>query len=146
MSDPKEYQNFKKLAVVGASSKASNKFGNTAAKELIERGYEVFYVHPTAESIDGHTAYHSLAEVAEKVDAAVVCVPSHNVEAVLEDAAKAGIKRVWLQQGAGTPPLVAKGKELGLELVDGKCILMYAEPVTGFHSFHKFIWKLIGQY
>ncbi len=37
----------KRIAIVGASS-VSEKFGNMAAKEMIERGYEVVFVHPSA--------------------------------------------------------------------------------------------------
>ena len=42
----------KRLAVIGASRKG-NKFGNMASKELRERGYQVFIVHPEADEIDG---------------------------------------------------------------------------------------------
>ena len=146
MSNAKEFHTNKRLAMVGASSKDSNKFGNMAAKELVQRGYEVFFVHPTADSIDGSTAYNSLAEVKDKVDGVIVCVPSHQAAKVVEEAAAAGLKNVWLQQGSDSPPVLAKAQELGLNLVSRKCILMYAEPVTGFHNFHKVLWKLIGQY
>jgi len=37
-------------------------------------------------------------------------------------------------------------KDLGLSAVSGKCIMMYAQPVTSVHSWHKFFAKLFGQY
>ncbi len=135
----------KKLAVIGASRKG-NKFGNSAARELQERGYEVFYVHPDADEIDGQSTYPNLEAVKEKAESVWVNVPSERGEAVLREAAAAGLKKVWLQQGASSPELLDLGKELGLELVSGKCILMYAEPVGSFHKFHQVIWKMIGQY
>ena len=42
----------KRIALVGMS-RGGKKFGNMAAKELKERGYQVYPVHPEAEQIDG---------------------------------------------------------------------------------------------
>ena len=141
-------QNFiekKKVAVVGAS-RNDKKFGNAAAKELLERGYEVFYVHPEADEIDGHSTYPNLEAVKDQVKSVWVNVPPERGEMILRDAAAAGLTKVWLQQGADSPELIELGEELGLDLVAGKCILMYAEPVRSFHKFHQVVWKLIGQY
>jgi predicted CoA-binding protein len=55
------------------------------------------------------------------------------------------LRNVWLQQGAETPELIALGRELGLDLVSGKCILMYAPPVRSFHWLHRAVVKLMGQ-
>ena len=135
----------KKIAIVGAS-RSGNKFGNTAAKELKERGYEVFYVHPEASDIDGQPAYPNLETVKEKAQSVWISVSAEQGADVLRDAAKAGLTRVWLQQGADSPELLKLGQELDLKLVSGKCILMYADPVRSFHKFHQVIWKLIGKY
>jgi uncharacterized protein len=134
----------KRLALVGAS-RSGGKFGNTASKELSARGYEVFLVHPEAESIDGVPCYRSLSDLGDKVDGVVVSVPPAQAEKVLREAADAGVRNVWLQQGAETPGLVALGRDLDLNLVSGKCILMYAPPVRSFHGFHRFFVKLMGQ-
>lgn len=135
----------KKIAVVGAS-RSGGKFGNSAAKELEERGYEVFYVHPEAEEIDGNPAYPDLFSVADDAECVWISVPPEKGEAVLRDSAAAGITNVWLQQGADSPELIELSNELDLDLVAGKCILMYAEPVRSFHKFHQVVWKLFGQY
>jgi hypothetical protein len=34
---------------------------------------------------------------------------------------------------------------LKIELVSGKCILMYAPPVKSFHGFHRFVMQVVGQ-
>jgi uncharacterized protein len=65
---------------------------------------------------------------------------------VVQEAVDAGIKNIWLQQGAQSAESIALAKKLGVTPVDGKCVLMYAEPVKSIHSFHRFIAKLIGQY
>jgi predicted CoA-binding protein len=141
-------QNFvekKKVAIVGAS-RLCNKFGNMAAKELQGRGYEVFYIHPEVDEIEGIPTYPNLEAVKDQVESVWVSVSAERGEAVLREAADAGLKNVWLQQGGSSPELVQLGEELNLELVAGKCILMYDEPVGSFHKFHQVIWKLIGQY
>jgi len=135
----------KKVAVVGAS-RQGNKFGNMAAKELSQRGYEIFYVHPEAEELDGQPTYPNLEAVKDQTQSVWVNVPPERGESVLREAAAAGMTKIWLQQGADSPQLLQIGEELGLELVAGKCILMYAEPVRSFHKVHQVIWKLIGQY
>lgn len=139
-----DFVNGKRIAVIGAS-RSGKKFGNTAAKELLERGYQVFLVHPEAQTIDGHSCYSNLAALKEKVDGIFISVPSNNVETIFQQASELGIKNVWLQQNAETPSLIAKGSELGLNLVYGKCILMYAPPVKSFHGFHRFLMKLFGK-
>lgn len=135
----------KKMAVVGAS-RQGNKFGNSAAKELQERGYEILYIHPEANEIDGYSTYPNLEAVKDQVESVWIGIPAERGEAVLREAAEAGIQNVWLQQGAESPELVKLGEKLELDLVAGKCILMYAEPVRSFHKFHQVIWKMFGQY
>jgi predicted CoA-binding protein len=144
--DPKiiDFIQQKKLALVGASRDGKS-FGNMAAKELRERGYTLLLVHPLAKEIDGQACYPDLKAVRGQVEGVVVCVPPAQAEGVLRQASEVGLPRVWLQQGAQTPELVELGQQLGLSLVSGKCILMYAEPVRSIHKFHRGFMKLIGK-
>jgi predicted CoA-binding protein len=135
----------KHIALVGASQNPK-KFGTTLFTELRGRGYQVELIHPTAKEIAGQSCYPSLAALPGKVDSVLVCVKPAQVEDVLRQAANAGVKRVWLQQGAESPAALRLANELGLTVVSGKCILMYAPPVKSFHSFHRFFVKLTGQY
>lgn len=141
----KEFLQEKQIAVVGASNNPK-KFGYAAVQELKMRGYEVFPVHPTAENIQGLQAYSNLSALQDKVKAVWMGVKPDQGADILRDAAKIGVKKVWIQQMSETPELIALGKELGLTLITGKCILMYAEPVKSFHGFHRFFVKLFGQY
>lgn len=135
----------KRVAVVGVSRKTT-KFGNAIATELKGRGYQVFIVHPEAQEIGGERCYPDLAALKGKVDAALICVQPKAAEQVVQQALDAGIKRIWLQQGAQSPQAAAAARQGGASVVDGKCILMYAEPVNSVHSFHRFFAKLFGQY
>lgn len=140
-----EFIKSKRFAVVGVS-RDPKKFGNTIYKELKSRGYEVYGVHPSAEEIAGEQCYPNLSALRGRVDAAVLCIRPDNVESILQDAANGGVRNVWLQQGAESRAAVEKGKSLGMNVVAGKCILMYAEPVQSYHAFHRFFVKLFGKY
>lgn len=139
-----EFIEGKRIAVLGAS-RSGKKFGNSAATELKERGYQVFLVHPQAQEIDGERCFPSLEALQGQVDGVWICLPPKQTEQALKDAAQAGFDKIWLQQGAESPQALAAAKELGVNPVTGKCILMYAQPVRGFHSWHRGFVKLIGK-
>ena len=134
----------KKLAIVGVS-RGGRKFGNAAFRELKAKGYNLFPVHPQAESIEGERCYPSLAALTEPVDGVLITVPPAETEHVVREAAAAGIKRVWMQQGAGSPQAIRFCEESGMSVVHGECILMFAEPAAWFHRAHRWVWKVLGK-
>jgi len=133
------------IAVVGVS-RSRTKFGRTVYKTLQKRGFTVYPVHPTMTEYDGGRCYTSLIEVPDVVTSAVIVVKPERAGACIEDAAAGGIKRIWLQQGADFSEVAARARELGLEVVVDKCILMYSGEVTGIHSLHRFFARLAGKY
>jgi uncharacterized protein len=74
----------------------------------------------------------------------LVVVPPERALGGVRTAAAAGIRRVWLQQGAKSPEVLAACAELGLETIAGECVLMYAKP-TGLHRVHQWAWGLLGK-
>jgi predicted CoA-binding protein len=132
------------LALVGVS-RQSKKFGNYALRELTQRGYHVLPVHPVAEIIEGAKCYPSLSQLPEAVGGVVVIVPPTQTEKVVRDAVAAGIKRVWMQQGAASPEAIRFCRENGISEVHGECILMFAQPVKSFHNIHRWVWRLLGR-
>ncbi len=122
------------LAIIGVS-RSGRKFGNAALRELRRKGYRVYPIHPVADEIDGSRCYHRFADLPEPVRGAVVVVPPFQAVDVVRQAAAAGVKQIWLQQGAESPVVVDTCRENGVEVVSGECILMFAHP-TGIHKFH----------
>ena len=135
----------KRLAVVGVSH-SDKKFGSAIYTELKARGYEVYGVNPTLDTIAGDQCYASVAELAGKVDGVVICLPPQKAAGVIRETAAAGIDKIWLQQGSQSPETSQAAQEVGVAPVVGKCILMYAGEVKSFHAFHRFFAKLFGQY
>ena len=141
----RDFINGNRIAVVGVS-RDGTKFGNTAFAELAARGYQVFAVHPTAQEIGGAPCYPNLTALRGQVDGALVVVSSQQAAPVLREAAAIGLRNVWLQQGAESPEVLALARDLELNLVAKKCVLMYALPVRSFHAWHRFFARLFGQF
>lgn len=139
-----DFVSCKSIAVVGASA-TKKKYGNTALRELRNRGFAVMAVHPAAQTIDGVSCAGSLASLPGKPDGVFVSVQPEKVPAVLREAAAAGITRAWLQQGAESVAADTLARELGLSMVSRACILMYMQPVRGFHAFHRVVMKIFGR-
>jgi len=131
----------KHIAVVGVSKR---KFGGTIYKNLKKRGYQVYPVHPEMEYFDNDRCYASLTSVPDEVEAAVVAISAASAERIVDDALGRGISKLWFQQGPDFTKAVEKAEAVGIKTVSRKCILMYAQPVTGIHAFHRFLARLFG--
>jgi uncharacterized protein len=132
------------MAVVGVSASGKG-FGNAAYTELKKRGFRLLPVHPSAPSIQGDRCFASLSAIPEKVDRVLVVVKPEHAEGVVREAAAAGVRQVWLQQGAESAAAIAAASGEGVSLVTGQCILMFTEPVGSFHKVHRWVWKVLGK-
>ena len=133
------------LAIVGVS-RSGKKFGNTILKDLTKLGYRLLLVHPDAAEVDGIRAFPSFAALPEPVGGVIVCEPPSQSEGVVKAAASHGIRRVWLQQGAGSAEAIRLCQENGMSVVDGECVLMYLKPATSWvHGAHRWIWDHLGR-
>lgn len=133
-----------KLAVVGVS-RSGKKFGNAAYRELRAKGYRLFPVHPYAESIEGDSCYPNLKSLPEPVDGVLIVVPPAQTEQVVRAAAEAGIRRVWMQQGAESATAIKFCRDNGIREVHGECIMMFAHDSAFYHQAHKFVWGVLGK-
>jgi predicted CoA-binding protein len=131
------------IAVVGVS-RSGKGFGNLAARELRRKGYRIYPVNAYAEIVDGERCYRSLGDVPQPIGAVLIVVPPEQAIEVVRQAAASGIRRIWLQQGAESPQALRACAELGLEVVAGECVLMFARP-TGIHKAHRWVWGVLGK-
>src|SRR2546425_12190662 len=76
---------YRRIAVVGMS-KNPEKDAHTVPKYLLENGYDVIPVNPTATEILGHKAYPNLSSIPGGYDVVDVFRPSPDVPAVVDDA------------------------------------------------------------
>jgi uncharacterized protein len=133
-----------KIAIVGVS-RNSKKFGNIVYKDLKKKGYQVFPINPHVSEIEGDPCFPGVDLLPEKVNGMVFITQPEQSEKVLVQAEKAGIKKVWLQQGAESDTAIKFCEENNIDCIYGECIMMFAEPVESFHKFHRWLWKVIGK-
>ncbi|MDQ0734402.1 bifunctional acetate--CoA ligase family protein/GNAT family N-acetyltransferase [Arthrobacter agilis] len=81
------------VAVIGASREWGT-VGYALLEHLIDGGFtgRVYAVNPEAFELHGMISHASLAEVPEPVDLAVVAVPHDQVDAVVDECARAGVR------------------------------------------------------
>jgi predicted CoA-binding protein len=112
------------FAVVGASADRE-KYGNKVLRAYLQAGRRVFPVNPNAGEIEGQRSYPDLASLPEPVHGVSIVTPPAITEKVVEQAAAAGIRHVWMQPGAESPAAIRKAEALGLALIhSGPCALV----------------------
>jgi hypothetical protein len=132
------------LAFVGVS-RDPRSFSRIALRELRAKGHRLLPVNPALGEVEGLRCYPSLAALDEKVGAALVMVAPAASEQVVREAAACGIRRVWLQRTGSSAGAVRAAEELGVALIHGECILMFAEPLGWFHRLHRGVRRLFGR-
>ena len=132
----------KNIAIFGIS-RNPHKFGNAISKELKAKGYNIYPINPNSQFINDEVCYPDLRSLPVKVDGVIIVTKPIATEMILKDVVENGIKRVWMQQGAGSHKSIQYCLENDIQFVNNKCILMYAQPVKSVHNFHRWIWGLI---
>ena len=112
------------FAVVGASTNRE-KYGNKVLRCYQQNGRAVHPINPGAKEVEGLPCYASLSDAPGPIHGVSIITPPKITLQVVEEAAKLGIKHLWMQPGAESPEAIARGLELGLSLVaDGSCLLV----------------------
>lgn len=135
------FQN-KDIAVVGASAK-KNKFGNDVIKELKQRNFKIYVLHPEAEMIEGFKCFRSVFDLPEEVKAIHISVNKDKTNKIVSESKQKGIKNIWVQQMSENAETLKLAEDCNL--ITGQCVIMHLEPVKGFHKFHRSIKKFFGK-
>ena len=111
-------------AVAGAST-GRTKYGNKVLRCYQQAGREVIPVNPRGGEIEGVACAANLESIGAGVDGLSIITPPAVTEVLLEEAARAGITRIWVQPGAEFPGLAERCVELGLSCIwGGPCLLV----------------------
>jgi predicted CoA-binding protein len=114
----------KVFAVVGASTDRA-KYGNKVLRCYLQNDLVAWPVNPHAEEVEGVPCYPDLASLPEAVHGVSIITPPPVTLKVVEDAAAAGVKRLWMQPGAESAEAVARAEELGMSVISGgPCLLV----------------------
>jgi len=113
---------YRRVAVVGMS-KNPEKEAHTVPKYLIDRGYDVVPVNPTATEILGRKAYPDLTSVPGGYEIVDVFRPSADVSAVVDEAIRDGRgKVIWTQLGIWNDEAAKKAERAGFVVIQARCI------------------------
>ncbi len=131
-SEIKKFYDLKNIAVVGMS-KNEGKAAYHVPKYLIDHGYNVTPINPTASEIQGRKSYPAVSSVPDKIDIVDIFRPSEDVPAVVQDALKKeGIKVIWMQEGIYSKEAERMAREKGIEVVYNRCMLAEHERLFGY--------------
>lgn len=112
-------------AVVGASTDRS-KYGNKVLRCYLQQGKEpVWPVNPKEPEVEGLRAYPDLASLPAVPRALSIITPPKVTAAVVDEAARLGIRHLWMQPGAEGPEALERAAAAGLEpIAGGPCLLV----------------------
>ena len=115
--------NFKNIAVVGMS-RDPVKAAHFVPKYMIERGYNIIPVNPSANEILGKRTYAKVSNIKPQVDIIDVFRPSEDVYSVVEDSVKKpSVKVIWLQEGIHNAEAEKMALDNKINVVFNRCIM-----------------------
>src|SRR5713226_3772999 len=91
----KEVLHPRSVAILGAS-RASHKWGNVAAKQLIAGGFpgDIYLINPAVSEVLGRQTYPSIRDVPGHVDLAIIATAFNYVESSVADCIAKGVKGI----------------------------------------------------
>lgn len=111
-------------AVAGVS-KDRAKYGNKVLRSYLQTGREVFGIHPRETEVEGVACYPNLSALPKLPRGLSIVTPGEVTERLVEEAARLGVARLWMQPGAESPKALARARELGLSVIaEGPCLLV----------------------
>jgi len=139
----------KRIAMAGISRDPAN-FSVKLFEELCRRGYDVVPVNPNIAEVQGRRCFARVQDIQPPVESVLLMTSPEATEAVVNDCAKAGIRRVWMYRATGKGAVSAKAvafcQKHGIQVVPGQCPFMFLPDAARFHRFHGFIRKITGRY
>jgi predicted CoA-binding protein len=119
------------IAVVGLSP-SWNRPSYFAAKYMLEHGYTVIPVNPSAPGILGQKSYPDLASIPFKVDMVDVFRKAEDAGPIADEAIRIGAGCLWLQLGVINPEAAERAAAAGLDVVMDRCVkIEYARLFGG---------------
>ncbi|EMA35715.1 CoA-binding protein [Halococcus hamelinensis] len=110
------------VAVVGCSS-TPGKDAHEIPRYLLDHGYDVVPVNPTADEVFDRRAYDSLADVEAEIDIVNVFRPSDEVSGIVDDALdRDDADVIWTQLGIRDPEATQRAEDAGRQVVEDKCM------------------------
>jgi len=112
------------FAVAGASTDR-DKYGNKVVRAFLQHARTVYPINPHATEIEGIRCYPDLASLQQPIDGLSIVTRPAVTEQIVEEAATAGVPRLWMQPGAESSRAIQRAQALGIDTIAaGPCILV----------------------
>lgn len=138
----------KRIAVFGISRKQDSTAG-LIYRKLKANGYQVYAIHPQAETFDGDPYYPDVKSTPERPDAAMIVTRPALTEQIVRDCAEAGVRWVWMHcslmtAGASVSEAAVEFcRANGITVIPGGCPMMYYRPDLG-HKLMRWMMRMTG--
>ncbi len=121
------------IAVIGVSAKPTN-LGRNIVANLVEYGFNgiVYAVGPSGGMIETRRIYHSVGDIPDHIDLAVILTPAQTVPTILEECGQKGIRwaiietagfREYTDEGGQLEDEISRvADEYGIQFVGPNCI------------------------
>ena len=123
-------QTARTVACVGVSSN-DEKPSFWVFHYLVQQGYQMIPVNPTATEILGKPVYPDLASIPDKVDVVQVFRKPEDVPPVVEAAIRIGARAVWMQEGIVNEQAARMAEAAGLSVVMDRCMMKTHQRLIG---------------
>ena len=148
MRPTEEFLSQKRIAVAGVSRDAASHGANAIYQRLKARGYTVFAVNPSADTVEGDRAYADLRSIPGGVDGVVIGTAPERADAIVRECKELGITRVWMHRGP-VPGSVSESaaqfcRENGMTVIAGGCPLMFGPTSDVAHKCMRWFLQLSG--
>ena len=110
------------VAVIGMS-KHSCKAAHYVPKYLIDNGYDVTPVNPTADKILDIRCYDFVSEINGSIDIIDVFRPSDQIQSIIHDCIEKKPQVIWLQEGIHDFESEELARKAGILVVFNRCML-----------------------
>ena len=117
-----EFLSLKNVAVIGMS-KHSSKAAHYVPKYLLDNGYDITPVNPTADKILEINCYDSISEINGPIDIIDVFRPSDQISSIIHDCIEKKPKVIWLQEGIHDFESEELARKAGILVVFNRCML-----------------------
>jgi predicted CoA-binding protein len=101
-------------------------------------------VHPAAAVLAGLPAAQQAQRLSPPPDCAMIVLKPGDAAVAMDDAARAGVKAVWLVMNAASRENLERAKSLGLDVVPG-CPMLFIAGQPFPHNFHRALAQLFGK-
>ncbi len=117
------------LAIVGATD-SPGKYGGIIYRDMKAKGFTVFGVNLSRDSVDGDPCYPSILSLPESPTIAVFVVPAPRGIEVLKDCAEAGVRNIWVQPGAFSSKFKEELEAGDFDWIAEACVMVRARTLV----------------